>query len=124
MSEELRENPVSRIDSDPKGDTMKMAKFEARICKDMPADCCDYGVVSFETGKEVCRVWLEEDARKIADLLNGAAPASAEPGERISRDRDIILEAINEYDAWMLDDDYNAGPVLDRIIKRMKERAL
>jgi hypothetical protein len=53
-----------------------MPKFEARICKDMPADCCDYGVISFETGKEVCRVWLEEDARKIADLLNAAAPAT------------------------------------------------
>lgn len=42
--------------------------------------------------------------------------------DRITRHHDIILEAINEYDQWMQDDDYDAQPVLDRIIKRMRER--
>lgn len=72
-------------------------KFEARICKGMPTDCCDYGVISLETGKEVCRVWLEQDARKIAVLLNGAAPASAaervkvKPLEWVEHgDRDLV----------------------------------
>lgn len=40
----------------------------------------------------------------------------------LPRDRDIILEAINAYDDWMLDDDYDAGPVLTRIINRMRDR--
>lgn len=45
-------------------------EFGARYCPGVPADCCDYGVIAYHTGKEVCRVWLEEDARKITDLLN------------------------------------------------------
>lgn len=44
--------------------------YEARLCPDIPTDCCDYGVVSHATGKEVCRVWQEDDARLIANLLN------------------------------------------------------
>lgn len=48
--------------------------YEARVVVGgMPTDCCDYGVISHATGKEVCRVWLEEDARKIAELLNAQA---------------------------------------------------
>lgn len=43
--------------------------YEARVCKGMPADCCDYGVISHATGKEVCRVWTEADARMIASAL-------------------------------------------------------
>jgi hypothetical protein len=43
--------------------------------------------------------------------------------ERLSRDRDIIIEAINEYDSFMLDDDFDAQVVLDRIIERMRSRA-
>lgn len=46
-------------------------EFEARMVADgMPTDCCRYGVISHSRGKEVCRVWEEEDARQIADLLN------------------------------------------------------
>jgi len=40
----------------------------------LPTDCCDFAVVDTETGKEVCRVWDEEDARRIADLLETAQP--------------------------------------------------
>jgi hypothetical protein len=50
--------------------------YEPRSCKGIPADCCDYGVVSLSAGKEVCRVWDEQDARAIASAL--AAAASAE----------------------------------------------
>src|SRR4051812_19397662 len=35
---------------------------------------------------------------------------------------DIIIEALVDYDGWMLDDDYDATPVLNRIMKRMRER--
>lgn len=49
--------------------------YEARICKGIPADCCDYGVISLETGLEVCRVWKEDDVRLITDILNGYSSA-------------------------------------------------
>lgn len=53
--------------------------YEARFCKGVPAGVCDYGVVSLSAGKEVCRVWEEDDARKIACLLNthGALPTAS-----------------------------------------------
>lgn len=35
---------------------------------------------------------------------------------------DIIEEAINEFDGWMLDDDYDADAMLKKIIARMRER--
>jgi hypothetical protein len=35
---------------------------------------------------------------------------------------DIVDEAIGSYEAWLLDDDYDARAALDRIIMRMKER--
>ncbi|WP_342643413.1 hypothetical protein [Rhodoligotrophos ferricapiens] len=44
--------------------------YEARICKGIPADCCDYGVISLSEGQEVCRVWREQDARAIAAALS------------------------------------------------------
>lgn len=53
--------------------------YEARICKDIPTDCCDYGVVSLSEGREVCRVWREQDARAIAAALS--SPASSSPAE-------------------------------------------
>lgn len=44
------------------------------------------------------------------------------PQDRLSRHADIVLEAIQEYDAYMLEDDFNAQTCLDKIIKRMRER--
>ncbi len=38
------------------------------------------------------------------------------------RHADIIQEALATYDDWMLDDDYDAMPVLHKIMKRMQER--
>jgi len=35
---------------------------------------------------------------------------------------DIIDQAINTYDVWMLDDDYDAMTTLHLIISRMKKR--
>ena len=43
--------------------------YDAVVCKDVPADCCDYGVISLSEGREVCRVWREQDARAIAAAL-------------------------------------------------------
>ena len=47
--------------------------FVPLYCKGIPADCCDYAVVSLAKQREVCRVWDEADARLIASLLNRAA---------------------------------------------------
>lgn len=44
--------------------------YEVRLCKDLPADCCDYAVVSMSEMREVCRVWREQDARAIAAVLS------------------------------------------------------
>lgn len=35
---------------------------------------------------------------------------------------DIVDEAINTYDQWMLDDDYDFHMILQKIVGRMKER--
>lgn len=56
-------------------------------------------------------------------IEDGAAEWHADPKERLSRDRDIILEAINFYDEWMLDDDYDAQTCLRTIIEKMRSRA-
>lgn len=47
-------------------------RYEARTVgeKNMPTDCCEFGVVDLERGVEICRVWREEDVRRIARLLN------------------------------------------------------
>lgn len=61
---------------------VERGEYEARIVHGgMPTDCCDYGVVSLSRGVEVCRVWREEDARTIAELLNRSA---------LSRERDDV----------------------------------
>ena len=36
----------------------------------LPTECCEYSVVDNEAGKEICRVWDVEDARKISFILN------------------------------------------------------
>lgn len=47
----------------------------------LPTSCCDFAVVDTETGKEVCRVWEEEDARRIAFLLEHVKPDTPTPEE-------------------------------------------
>lgn len=36
---------------------------------EVPTDCCKFAVVDRKSGKEVCRVWDEDMALKIAFLL-------------------------------------------------------
>lgn len=69
--------------------------------------------------------------RNIRALMSSPAPdQSAEMLATSSIDHqqrrgvawDIIDQAINTYDGWMLDDDYQAGRVLREIIEKMKER--
>ena len=43
---------------------------------DLPTSCCKYAVVDTETGVEICRVWDEDDARKIANLLQANLKAN------------------------------------------------
>jgi hypothetical protein len=73
--------------------------YEARICKDTPADCCDYGVVSLSEGREVCRVWREQDARAIAAALKARPAAPAEPVGAAS------LRVFRLWDGWGIDDE-------------------
>jgi hypothetical protein len=54
----------------------------------------------------------------------GAMDAGTAPQDRLPRDRDIILEALNEYDGWLKDDDYDSKACLARIMGRMRDRAL
>jgi len=58
--------------------------FEARYCQGIPTDCCDYGVISHATGKEVCRVWDRSDAERIANLLNAALTDHQSAGEPVA----------------------------------------
>lgn len=45
--------------------------YEARIVPEgMPIDCCNFAVVDWRTGREVCRAWGEDEARDIAAALN------------------------------------------------------
>ncbi len=64
------------------------------------------------------------EARAVLSELSADAPAQQTQRDVITRDRDIILQALVEYDAWMLDDDYNATKALHTIMKRMRDRAL
>lgn len=60
------------------GIPVKESRYEPRIVDGgMPTDCCKYGVVDVARGIEICRVWDEEDARRIARLLNADAAARA-----------------------------------------------
>ena len=38
----------------------------------MPTDCCEYGVIDWDVGKEICRAWTADGARRIANALNDA----------------------------------------------------
>ena len=38
----------------------------------MPTTCIKYAVVDQNTGKEICRVWEEDDCTALTDLLNAA----------------------------------------------------
>lgn len=48
-------------------------RFEPRyMSEDIPTNCCRYAVVDWKAGIEICRVWKQEDAELISNLLNGA----------------------------------------------------
>jgi hypothetical protein len=47
--------------------------FSARYSKGLPAVVCDYAVVSYAKGMEVCRIWDEAEAR-FYEALRNAAP--------------------------------------------------
>ncbi|WP_201273306.1 hypothetical protein [Sinorhizobium meliloti] len=87
--------------------------YAARICKGIPADCCDYGVIALAEGVEVCRVWTEENARKIARLLNRhshapqsrAAPypvSAADAGEdKIGPHEQALRDTVEPFLDWL-----------------------
>lgn len=62
-------------------------RFEPRTvgAKNMPTDCCEYGVVDVNRGVEVCRVWDEEDCRRIARLLNQDDEARSKALDELAR---------------------------------------
>lgn len=51
-----------------------------------------------------------------------AGVSSADQRQRDGVAWDIIQEALNTYDSFMLDDDYNGLGTLNQIMKRMRER--
>lgn len=86
LAEELA--ALAKPASSPAGGDVREAMetqgpYEAWFCKDTPADCCDYGVVSLSEGREVCRAWREQDARAIAAAL--AKPATSDDWNTIAR---------------------------------------
>jgi hypothetical protein len=91
-------------------------RFEARYCPDIPTDCCDYGVISHATGKEVCRVWLEEDARKIAAALTEPARKADRLGE--APDEDWLTDVIDD----SLDMDWTGRVAARAIIAAWEKR--
>lgn len=65
---------------------------------------------------------VAEDAATALAAASAAAPEA--PQDRISRHEDIVREAVNSYDEWVKDDDYDAQGALERIIARMRSRLL
>ena len=68
-------------------------------CDNIPVSCVDFAVVDTLTGKEVCRVWSEDDCRMLADLLNAPpisdaalAPMQPEIDRRVAEERAKLLE--------------------------------
>ena len=53
---------------------------------------------------------------------DGALASSVEYQQQRGVAWDIIEQAINTYDSWMLDDDYDANRVLREIVTQMRER--
>lgn len=99
----------------------------AALCSAWEIDMAGCGEV------ELARIWtMVEKIRakqaakpKHSPLAEATPPTQQEalaPQDRLSRHADIVLEAIQEYDASMLEDDFNAQACLDKIIKRMRER--
>jgi hypothetical protein len=72
----------------------------------------------------------EESAyRRIKDLAPDHTTTALEQIKQQARDEEreamnhvteTLKEAVHSYNQWMLDDDYNAGPVLDRTISHIK----
>ena len=90
-----------------------------------------------EIALDLCRGWQKAEPRTLDEIAafiagvkaalapgNGAveAESSIDFHQLRGRSHDIIQEAITTYDEWMLDDDYEATPVLRKIIERMRER--
>ncbi len=82
---------------------------------------CDVSDFEYEEGM-TAEEYVYGSIKGVSKEAWEAATDSVAKDIKLSRYKDIILEAINEYDQWMLDDDYDSGPVLDRIITRMKTR--
>jgi hypothetical protein len=71
--------------------------YEPRVCNDsIPTDCCNYAVVSCSAGREVCRVWVEADARNISEALTAAStPVQLDVEiEALKKERDDALDAV------------------------------
>jgi hypothetical protein len=65
---------------------------------------------------------LERGDGPLAAVEREVARSSIDRQQRRSVAWDIIDQALADYDGWMLDDDYEAMPVLQRIMRRMRER--
>ena len=96
--------------------------FAGQALSSIPLRCWD----DLETDVEKMEAWASGAFAVANATLVARSPAQGEgetdPKERLPRDADIILEALNEYDAFMLDDDYDVQACFTRVMKRMRER--
>lgn len=81
----IKETASPAVPADVQGVTD--GPYEARYCKGIPADVCDYGVISTGAGIEVCRVWKEADARAIAAALSDC--------QRLAAENERVIEGLN-----------------------------
>lgn len=55
-------------------------------------------------------------------MTDRAAVSSIDHQQQRGASWDIIDEAIETYDQWMLDDDYDSMAILRQVIEKMRER--
>lgn len=63
-----------------------------------------------------------EESYRLGAEWRGKAETYAEWQQQRGRHADIIQQAIDTYDEWMKDDDFDATTALRKIIERMRER--
>lgn len=73
---------------------------------------------------DISRDWCKRRARLEGDQEVGAGfeTMPTPHQQHLGVAWDIIEQAINTYDSWMLDDDFDANTCLKKIIEQMRER--
>lgn len=78
---------------------------------------------AMNTHNEIAALLAAADAASPASGVTEEPANSSDHQQRRGVAWDIIEEAINTFDEWMLDDDFDATSTLHKIIAKMRERA-